>query len=221
MKAEEKNQTSKNEIEEPVVEEAQEATENTAEAEAPQKDVAEATEEEASTDEAATEEEKELTVDELLQQSHKEKEDLYQKVLRAAADFENFRKRSLREKEELRKYAVSGLIEDLLPALDNLELGLAAADNHPEAKAVSDGFRMVAQQITSILQNNGVECVNPEGEDFDPNFHESVGFQPSDEVEDQKVIQVLRKGYSLNGRILRAANVIVSSGPASEEEGES
>lgn len=221
MKAEEKNQTSENEIEEPVVEEAQEATENTAEAEAPQKDVAEAAEEEASTDEVATDEEKELTVDELLQQSHKEKEDLYQKVLRAAADFENFRKRSLREKEELRKYAVSGLIEDLLPALDNLELGLAAADNHPEAKAVSDGFRMVAQQITSILQNNGVECVNPEGEDFDPNFHESVGFQPSDEVEDQKVIQVLRKGYSLNGRILRAANVIVSSGPASEEEGES
>ena len=80
---------------------------------------------------------------------------------------------------------------------------------------------MVAQQITSILQNNGVECLNPEGEEFDPNFHESVGFQPSDEVEDQKVIQVLRKGYSLNGRILRAANVIVSSGPASEEEGES
>ncbi|MDA9764518.1 MAG: nucleotide exchange factor GrpE [Opitutales bacterium] len=221
MKAEEKNQTSENEIEEPVVEEAQEATENTAEAEAPQKDVAEATGEEASTDEEAVEEEKELTVDELLQQSHKEKEDLYQKVLRAAADFENFRKRSLREKEELRKYAVSGLIEDLLPALDNLELGLAAADNHQEAKAVSDGFRMVAQQITSILQNNGVECLNPEGEEFDPNFHESVGFQPSDEVEDQKVIQVLRKGYSLNGRILRAANVIVSSGPASEEEGES
>ena len=221
MKAEEKNQTSENEIEEPVVEEAQEATENTAEAEAPQKDVAEATGEEASTDEEAVEEEKVLTVDELLQQSHKEKEDLYQKVLRAAADFENFRKRSLREKEELRKYAVSGLIEDLLPALDNLELGLAAADNHQEAKAVSDGFRMVAQQITSILQNNGVECLNPEGEEFDPNFHESVGFQPSDEVEDQKVIQVLRKGYSLNGRILRAANVIVSSGPASEEEGES
>ena len=221
MKAEENNQTSEEEIEEPVVEEAQEAAENTAEAEAPQKDVAEATAEEASSDKKSVEEEKELTVEELLQQSQKEKEDLYQKVLRAAADFENFRKRSLREKEELRKYAVSGLIEDLLPALDNLELGLAAADNHAEAKAVSDGFRMVAQQITSILQNNGVECVNPEGETFDPNFHESVGFQPSDEVEDHKVIQVVRKGYSLNGRILRAANVIVSSGPASKEEGES
>ncbi len=221
MKAEENNQTSEQEIEEPVVEEAQEAADNTAEAEAPQKDVAEATAGEASSDEESVEEEKELTVEELLQQSQKEKEDLYQKVLRAAADFENFRKRSIREKEELRKYAVSGLVEDLLPALDNLELGLAAADNHAEAKAVADGFRMVAQQITSILQNNGVECVNPEGETFDPNFHESVGFQPSDEVEDHKVIQVVRKGYSLNGRILRAANVIVSSGPATKEEGES
>ena len=221
MKAEEKNQTSEEEIEEPVVEETQEATENAEAAEAPQEDGADATAEETYTEEESEVEEKELTVEELLQQSHKEKEDLYQKVLRAAADFENFRKRSLREKEELRKYAISGLIEDLLPALDNLELGLAAADNHPEAKAVSDGFRMVAQQLTSILQNNGLECLNPEGEEFDPNFHESVGFQPSDEVEDHKVIQVVRKGYTLNSRILRAANVIVSSGPASEEEGES
>lgn len=221
MKAEEKDKPSDEEIEEPVAENTEEgvdANEDTdaSQAEGPE---AKAEEGEGSTDEPA--EEKELTVEELLEQSHQEKQDLYEKVLRAAADFENFRKRSLREKEELRKYAVSGLIEDLLPALDNLELGLAAADNHQEAKAVADGFRMVAQQIVSILQNNGVECLDPAGEDFDPNFHESVGFQPSDEVEDHKVIQVVRKGYSLNGRILRAANVIVSSGPAAEDEGES
>lgn len=162
-------------------------------------------------------EEMELTMEELLEQSRQEKEDLYEKVLRAAADFENFRKRSLREKDELRKYAVSGLIEDLLPALDNLELGLAAADNHPEAKPVADGFRMVAQQLTSILQSNGLDTIDPQGKDFDPNFHESVAIQPSDEVADHKIIQVVRKGYSLNGRILRAAAVIVSSGPAKEE----
>ena len=168
----------------------------------------------------APEEEKELTVEELLEQSRLEKEDLYQKVLRAAADFENFRKRSLREKDELRKFAVAGVIEELLPALDNLELGLMAADNHPEAKAVSDGFRMVAQQLTGILQSNGLECVDPAGEEFDPNFHESVSVQHSDEVEENKIIQVSRKGYTLNGRVLRAANVIVSGGPAKEEEGE-
>ena len=145
---------------------------------------------------------------------------MYQKVLRAAADFENFRKRTVREKDELRKYAISSLIEELLPALDNLDLGLSAADNHPEAKAVSDGFRMVAQQLTSILKSNGLECLDPVGDEFDPNFHESVGFQSSDEVEDHKIIQVVRKGYTLNGRILRAANVIVSSGPGDDSPGE-
>lgn len=207
MKAEEKDQSTEEEIETPAAEEPETVDTEAAVCETSEKE------------EEAPVEEKELTIEKLLEQSHKEKEDLYQKVLRAAADFENFRKRSIREKDEIRKYAISGLIEDLLPALDNLELGLSAADNHPEAKAIADGFLMVAQQLTGILQSNGLECVDPVGEEFNPNFHESVGFQPSDEVEDHKVIQVVRKGYTLNGRILRAANVIVSSGPA-EEEGE-
>ncbi len=164
------------------------------------------------------EEAKELTIEELLENSRTEKEELYQKVLRAAADFENFRKRSLREKDELRKYAVSSLIEDLLPALDNLDLGLMAADNDTNASAVAEGFRMVAIQLKSILEQNGVEEVNPVGEDFDPNFHECVSHQPSEELEEDKVITVARKGYNLNGRILRAANVIVSSGSADKKE---
>jgi len=219
MKAEEKDHTSEDIAQDSVKEEQDQAVEDTTNLESDESSVEEPSAEAEVLEEEAAEE-KEPTMDELLDRSRKEKEDLYQKVVRAAADFENFRKRSLREKEELRKYAISGLIEDLLPALDNLELGLMAADNHPEAKAVSDGFRMVAQQLTGILQNNGLECVDPAGEDFDPNFHESVGFQPSDEVPDHKVIQVVRKGYTLNGRILRAANVIVSSGPAASEEQE-
>ncbi len=158
----------------------------------------------------------EPSAEELLRQYRQEREELYEKILRAAAEFENFRKRSLREKEELRKYAIFGLIEDLLPALDNLDLGLRAAETHPEAKPIADGFRMVGGQLVSILKNNGLETVEPEGEEFDPNFHESVGSQPSDEVEDHKILRVVRKGYILNGRILRAANVIVSTGPASE-----
>ncbi|MCZ6672145.1 MAG: nucleotide exchange factor GrpE [Verrucomicrobia bacterium] len=204
MKAEEKDQTTEEKVETPAAEEAEASVEDAPDAQ-----------------EDTPVEEKELTVEELLDQSRKEKEDLYEKVLRAAADFENFRKRVLREKDELRKFAVSGLIEDLLPALDNLELGMAAAGNQTEAKAVADGFRMVALQIASILQSNGLECVDPQGEDFDPNLHESVEIRPSDDVEDHKIIQVVRKGYTLNGRILRAANVIVSSGPAKENEGDS
>ena len=200
----------------------EEETNNTLEEEQKTPDVEEATEESsAPKDSPVSEDTEELTIEELLEQSRREKEDLYEKVLRAAADFENFRKRTIREKDELRKFALSGLIEDLLPAMDNLELGLVSAENHPEAKAISEGFRMVAQQLVTILQSNGLECVDPEGEVFDPNFHESVAVQPSDDVEDHKIIQVVRKGYSLNGRILRAANVIVSSGSAKEEDGES
>lgn len=179
---------------------------------------AEVIEEAAETGEG-TEEPKELTIDELLEQSRTEKEELYQKVLRAAADFENFRKRSLREKDELRKYAVSSLIEDLLPALDNLDLGLMAADNDSSnTSAVTEGFRMVATQLKSILQQSGLEQVDPQGKEFDPNFHECLKHESSDELEDGKVITVVRKGYNLNGRILRAANVIVSSGSAEEKE---
>ena len=162
---------------------------------------------------------KEPTPEELLRQYEQEREELYQKILRAAAEFENFRKRSHREKEELRKYAISSLIEDLLPALDNLDLGLKAAENHPEAKPVADGFRMVAGQLVSILQNSGLEPLDPLGEEFDPNYHESVGSQPSEEVEDHKIMQVVRKGYVLNGRILRAANVIVSTGSGGDCNG--
>ncbi|MCB1120036.1 MAG: nucleotide exchange factor GrpE [Verrucomicrobiae bacterium] len=205
MKAEDENKTN-TEAEEKITDNESKAPESEVEGSAT-----------AETGEPETFVKEELTVEDLLEQSRKEKEELYQKVLRAAADFENFRKRTIREKEELRKFATSGLIEEMLPVLDNLELGLAAAENHPEAKAVSDGFRMVAQQIVSILQNNGLECLDPEGEDFDPNFHESVGFQPSDEIADHKVLQVVRKGYMLHGRILRAASVIVSSGPAKQE----
>ena len=161
----------------------------------------------------------ESSAEELLRQYRQDREELYEKVLRAAAEFENFRKRSHREKEELRKYAISSLIEDLLPALDNLDLGLKMAENHPEAKPVADGFRMVAGQLVSILKNSGLEPMEPLGEEFDPNFHESVGSQPSDEVEDHRIMQVVRKGYVLNGRILRAANVIVSTGPGGDGNG--
>jgi molecular chaperone GrpE len=199
----------------------EEEIDNTLEEELKTPDVEETVEESSTSEKSsASGEKKELTIEELLEQSRQEKEDLYEKVLRAAADFENFRKRTIREKDELRKFALSGLIEDLLPALDNLELGLASADMHPEAKAIAEGFRMVAQQLVGILQSNGLKCVDPVGEAFDPNFHESLAVQPSDEVEDHNIIQVVRKGYSLNGRILRAASVIVSSGPANDEEGQ-
>lgn len=143
----------------------------------------------------------------------------HERYLRAVADWENYRRRMTREKEELRQIAVSGLVEQFLPVLDNLDIGLKSAANHPEAAKVTEGFQMVADQIVGILEQNGVKTVAPEGEAFDPHHHEALSHHPHDEVPEGHVVQVVRKGYLLNGRLLRPASVTVSSGAGSGEEG--
>lgn len=138
-----------------------------------------------------------------------------ERYLRTLADFENFRRRTVREKEELRQYAASKVLEDLLAPLDNLGHGLAAA-SAPNATVASlvDGMTMVSNQLISTLEKHGLKQINPVGEIFDPNFHEALTHQPDAEVPAEHVVQVIRIGYTLNGRLLRAASVLVSSGPA-------
>jgi len=140
----------------------------------------------------------------------------YDRYTRAVADLENFRKRTLREKEELRLFAVSGLMEDVVPILDNLGRSLAAAQQQTEVKAIVDGVTMTMEQFKNALSRHGLKELNPAGQRFDPNFHECISHQPSAEFAEEHVMQVVRLGYSLNGRLLRPASVIVSSGPASE-----
>lgn len=148
-------------------------------------------------------------LDAALAESAKYKE----QTLRALADLDNFRRRAAREKEDLRLYATAGLLEDLLPALDNLRLGLQSAmQAHPEAKAVIDGIKLVADQLRGVLAQHGLKEVDPAGQVFDAKFHESVAEQPSAEIPEGNVLQVLRPGYVLNDRLLRAASVVVSSG---------
>ncbi len=136
----------------------------------------------------------------------------HERYLRAVADFENYRRRATREKEEARKYALSGFLEEMLSILDNFYLGLDAAGRQEETKGVLGGFNMVFQQLLSLVQQHGLEEVNAQGETFDPNLHDCLSQQPSEEVGEGIVIQVIRRGYRLNGRLLRPASVIVSSG---------
>jgi len=136
----------------------------------------------------------------------------YDRYTRSVADLENFRKRSLREKEELRLYAVSGLMEDVVPILDNLGLGLAAAKQQTDVKSIVDGVSLTLDQFKTTLGRHGLKEVNPTGQKFDPNFHECISHQPSANIAEENVIQVVRLGYTLNGRLLRPASVIVSSG---------
>jgi len=142
----------------------------------------------------------------------------HDRYVRAVADLENFRRRTVREKEELRLFAASRLLEDLLPALDNLALGLAAARQpNADLKALAGGVELVQQQLKGALAAHGLKEVNPVGEAFDPHQHEAISHQPSPDVEAEHVLAVVRTGYVLNGRLLRPASVVVSSGKPAKE----
>ena len=135
-------------------------------------------------------------------------------ALRTQADFENFRKRAAREKEDASKYANAGFLEKLLPILDNFELGLSAARTDANASPIIAGMDMVAKQLQDFLTGSGVEVVKAEGEKFDPNLHEAVAQEASAEVPEGVIVRQLRKGYKLRDRLLRPAMVMVSKGPA-------
>ena len=144
----------------------------------------------------------------------------YDRYLRSVADLENVRKRAVREKDELRQFATSRVLEDLIPVLDSLSLGLAAA-KAPKAdiQGVVGGVEMVLNQARAALAQHGLKDINPVGQPFDPNLHESIAAQPSKDVPEGSVVSVVRIGYSLNGRVLRPASVVVSSGaPAKTAE---
>jgi molecular chaperone GrpE len=143
----------------------------------------------------------------------------YNRYLRAVADLENFRRRTVREKDELRQFAASGVLEDLLPVVDNLNLALGAAKQpNADLKNLTGGVEMVLTQLKSALASHGLKEINPAGQAFDANLHESISAQPSEEVPEGNVVNVVRPGFSLNGRLLRPASVVVSSGPAREEK---
>ncbi|HSY53026.1 MAG TPA: nucleotide exchange factor GrpE [Opitutaceae bacterium] len=150
----------------------------------------------------------------------KEAADNYDRFLRTTADLENFRRRTVREKEDLRQFAIARVLEDLLPALDNLALGLAATKQPgADMKVLTGGIEMVFGQLKSALVQHGLKEISPAvGESFDPHQHESLSHQPSTEVPVEHVLNVVRPGYMLNGRLLRPASVVLSGGPAKEEK---
>lgn len=138
----------------------------------------------------------------------------YDRFMRAAADLENFRRRALREKDELRLAATGRVLEDIFPVLDNLALALQAA-KQPTAdlKSLVGGVDMVLNQLKSALSTHGLKEINPAGQPFDPHQHESLSHQPSETIPEEHVLAVVRTGYSLNGRLLRPAAVVLSGGP--------
>ena len=142
----------------------------------------------------------------------------WDRLLRATADHENFRKRAAREKQDAIKYANEGLIQKLVPILDNFDMAIAAAQTNgtDTAQSLQAGIAMIYQQLKNVLLEAGLEEVDASGQPFDPNWHEAVSQQESTEVPEGHVVQQLRKGYKLRDRLLRPASVIVAKKPAGQ-----
>jgi len=151
-----------------------------------------------------------------LAEIQKDLEKFRELALRSQADLDNYRKRVAREREDALRFANARLFEELLPVIDNFELGLGAAQNAKDAQNIVVGFEMVSKQLQDFLRGQHVETVDAVGHAFNPNFHEAVAQEESAEVPEGTVIRQLRKGYKLRDRLLRPATVVVSKGAKSE-----
>jgi molecular chaperone GrpE len=188
------------------------------------KDAAVAAEEELADREAA--EAEELPDIEIIEEdqpaaaaAEEEEESLRDQFVRLQADFANFRNRTQRERIELYQRANEDLLLEILPVLDHYELGLQNAIQHDADQAVIDGFKLVYDQFQNVLNKFNLTPIDAVGEEFDPHKHEALTHMPSDEFPAEVCSNQVRRGYLFGDKLLRAAQVVVSSGPAEAKEG--
>ena len=131
-------------------------------------------------------------------------------MLRMQAEMENLRKRLIRDLEKSRRFALERIMKDLLQVLDSMERGLEVDASTATAESLLEGQALTLKMLTKVMQDHDLELINPQGEVFNPEFHQAVTMLPSEEFEDGRVIDVLQKGYKLHDRLVRPAMVVVS-----------
>jgi molecular chaperone GrpE len=141
-----------------------------------------------------------------------EAEENYDRLLRVSAEFENYKKRTAREMADFKKFANQSLLKELLPIIDNFELAIKAAAEAPDGKdaCLLDGVELTRKEILKIFENFHVEPIDALGKPFDPNFHEAVMREESDEHPENTVVNELQKGYLMHDRLLRPSMVVVA-----------
>lgn len=144
--------------------------------------------------------------------------DAEKRVLMAHADLDNFRRRTRRDQQDSLKYATLPMMGQILEALDNFDRAMEAHEQDPSGAGLLDGVKMVAQQISDILTEKGCKKIEAVGQPFDPNKHQAMQMQPSDEYEANIVMMDLRPGFELHDRVIRPSQVFVSTGPAQDKE---
>jgi molecular chaperone GrpE len=203
----------------PVNEEVDTVEENAVDADEVSEVIAELLEDEAHIPEIEVSDAEEEVVDSVeaeLAVLKAERDGLKDQALRARAEFDNYRKRMARETDRIRKIAAEGLIRDLLPTLDHLELALSHVEDKSDDFA--QGVELIVKQFIDVLSDKGVEPIPAKGEPFDPNVHEALTHQPSDEYPADMVMEEFKRGYRLGDFTLRPSQVVVSSGPAEAAE---
>ncbi len=161
-------------------------------------------------------EQPEAAVEQTVTPAVEAEESLKNQLLRLQADFDNFRKRTQRERGELFLFANESLFLEMLPIIDHFEMGFKSAEAHQTDCSVTEGFRMVYNQLLDVLKKFNVIAIDAVGEPFDPHRHEALLHMPSDKPA-ETVLEQVRRGYMLGDKLLRAAQVIISSGPKEEE----
>ena len=143
--------------------------------------------------------------------------DAEKRVLMAHADLENYRKRTRRDMQDQVKYASLRLMSGLLESVDNLQRAIESYEQEPNADGLAEGVVMVAAQISKVLEDHGCKRIDAVGQPFDPNLHQALQMQASDEHPANTVMQDLRSGFQLHDRLIRPTQVFVSTGPAKDE----
>ena len=141
-------------------------------------------------------------------------DELNTRVLRLTADYDNYRKRAQREKEDVRQFANQGLLEKLLPVLDNFEMAITAVKEADPS--IKDGVQMIYDQLFAVLKDSGMEPIDAMGEPFDPNLHEALSQEETSDANEGAVVQQVQRGYKLNDRLVRPARVVVAKAPVGE-----
>ena len=194
--AEEKTEQAENQTEEKAT--SQEETADSQAADAAEKPV------------DAADEKKEQTPEERIAALEKENADLKDQLLRRAADFDNYRKRMMKEKQDTYDYANAGLLGDLLDSLDNFDRTIDAAKDAKDAKAIADGIKMINKNLVKMLEDKyGLTGYGKEGDEFNPDEHEAIGRMEDEKAKKETLAQVYLKGYKLKDKVIRHAKVMV------------
>ncbi len=154
----------------------------------------------------------------VLKESASQSDERWDRVLRLSAEFENYKKRAARERQDAIRYANESMLERLIPVMDTFEMALTAVKSADAGSidSLKMGVEMIANQLKTTLSDEGLEEINAENQMFDPKIHEAVSKEARDDVEDGRVLSQTRKGYKLKDRLLRPSSVIVSVAPEPE-----